>query len=106
MFGMSTREAIAMSNSTIFLGSLARFFLFSINEKHPNDANKTLIDYDICSVMIPMVLVGSYTGIIISTLLPDLALTVVLTILLMFLTYNTTRKAISVYKKETKDRVA
>lgn len=105
MFGMSTREAIAMSNSTIFLGSATRFFLFSIKEKHPNDENKTLIDYDICSVMIPMVLVGSYSGIIISTLLPDVVLTVVLTILLIFLTYNTTKKAFNVYKKETAERI-
>jgi len=31
MFGFTTIEAIALSNSTIFLGSLVRFFGFSLN---------------------------------------------------------------------------
>ena len=34
-FGFTTREAIGISNATIFAGALVRFFLFSIWEKHP-----------------------------------------------------------------------
>ena len=34
-FGFSTREAIAISNATIFAGAMTRFFFFSIWEKHP-----------------------------------------------------------------------
>ena len=36
LFGFSTREAIAVSNSTVLAGSAARFFFFSIWEKHPH----------------------------------------------------------------------
>jgi uncharacterized membrane protein YfcA len=75
--------------------------MFSIFEKHPKDINKTMIDYDIISVMIPMTLVGSYAGILINILLPELVLTVMLTFLLLFLTWTTTKKGVNLYNNET-----
>jgi uncharacterized membrane protein YfcA len=92
MFGTTTRQAIALSNSTIFFGSFTRFFFFSIFDKNPDDAGKTLIDYSITSVMLPMVLIGSYAGILVSILLPEVAMTAILTILLISLTYSTLQK--------------
>jgi uncharacterized membrane protein YfcA len=106
MFGTTTRQAVALSNSTIFWGSFTRFFFFSIYDKNPDDEGKTLIDYSISSVMLPMVLVGSYAGILVSILLPEVAMTTILTLLLIFLTYSTIKKGIEVYRKESVDQQA
>jgi hypothetical protein len=35
MFGFSTIQAIALSNSTIFVGAAVRYFGFSVYQKHP-----------------------------------------------------------------------
>jgi hypothetical protein len=35
MFGFTTLEAIALSNSTIFIGGAIRYFGFSVYSKHP-----------------------------------------------------------------------
>jgi len=102
-FGFPTREAIAVSNSTIFLGGVARFFLYSIYEKHPHNENKMVIDHSITSIMIPMVLVGSYMGVMLNVLLPEVALAIILTLLLAYLTYSTTNKGLKLWAIETVD---
>jgi uncharacterized membrane protein YfcA len=90
-----------VSNSTIFLGGVARFFLYSIYEKHPHNENKTVIDHSITSIMIPMVLVGSYMGVMLNVMLPEVALAIILTLLLAYLTYTTTNKGLNLWNKET-----
>lgn len=93
LFGFSTRESIAISNSTIFLGSVARFFLFSLKQRHP-DKDATIIEYSLASVMIPVVLAGSYIGVLMNVILPEIVLTIILTLLLCYLTYTSFSKAI------------
>ena len=100
LFGFSTREAIAISNATIFGGAMVRFLFFSIWEKHPTNKQKTVINYTVANVMMPIVLVGSYVGAILNIVFPEAVLGIVLTVLLIFLTYNTTKKGIAMYKKE------
>ena len=106
MFGMATREAIALSNSTIMLGSIARYLLFSAHEKHPEKeiVNKTMIDHSLTTIMVPMVLVGSYVGVLLNVLIPEVALAIFLTLLLFYLTYTTTGKGIKLFKKESAQR--
>ena len=91
LFGMSTREAIAISNSTIMLGSVARYLLFSAHEKHPEVSivNKTVIDHSLTTIMVPMVLVGSYVGVLLNVLLPEVAIALFMTVLLFYLTFTT-----------------
>jgi len=103
MFGMATREAIALSNSTIMLGSIARYLLFSAHEKHPEKeiVSKTMIDHSLTTIMVPMVLVGAYVGVILNVLIPEIALAIFLSLLLFYLTYTTTSKGFNLYKVET-----
>ena len=103
LFGFSTREAIAISNATIFAGALVRFFFFSIWERHPHK-DKTIIDYSVARIMMPVVLVGSYFGAIMNLFVPEVLVTSVMTLLLIYLTYNTFMKAKKMYKKETESK--
>ena len=100
-FGFTTIQAIAISNSTIFFGSAVRFFGFSIRQKHPRTGT-TIVDYDLASVMIPLVLFGSFAGTLITSALPDALLTIIIGILMVYLTYDSFSKAIAMWKKESR----
>lgn len=98
-WGFSTKEAIALSGATIFWGSIVRFF-YSINKKHP-EKKATHIDYGITIVMLPLVIIGTTTGVLVNLMFPPIVLSICLSALLLFLTYGSTKSAIKLYNKET-----
>ena len=51
--------------------------------------------------MLPITICASFVGVIISNMLPDAVLTIILGLLLFYLTYDSLSKAISLWKKET-----
>jgi uncharacterized membrane protein YfcA len=83
-WGFTTKEAIALSGATTFVGSVVRFF-YSADRKHP-EKKATMIDYGVVIVMLPLVIVGSATGVYLNMLLPTVILNMILTGLLVFLT--------------------
>ena len=97
-FGFSTKSAIALSGFTIFSCSVVRFIFF-LNHKHP-EKDAVLIDYDLASIMLPIIMMGSMIGVLASITLPNLVLQVSLTILMIFLAILTGFKGRQIYKKE------
>ena len=91
-FGFTVKEAIAVSGFIIFTCSLTRY-MFSFNEKHP-DKDATIVNYDLATVMLPLVMVGSMLGVMINVMFPSVILQVVLTLLLIFLTHHSYKKAL------------
>ena len=102
-WGFSTPEAVAISNSSVFMGALLRYFGFSVREKHPS-ADKTVIDYNLASIMMPAVMFGSFTGLYLSVMLPAAVTTIALTLILAYMTFNTYRKMVNLCKKESLER--
>jgi uncharacterized membrane protein YfcA len=51
--------------------------------------------------MLPLVLIGSFFGVIVSNVLPDAVLTIILVILLFYLTYDSLKNAVDLWNKET-----
>ena len=99
MFSFTTKEAIAISGFTIFTGSVARF-IYSWHQRHP-DKDSTMIDYGIVIVMMPLVLVGSFVGVLLNIMLPPVLLSTILTIILMLLTVQSYFKGKQIYNRET-----
>jgi len=56
--------------------------------------------------MLPVVLIGSFVGTIISSILPEAVLTIILAIMLFYLTYDSLEKAVGLWKKETLSFIA
>jgi uncharacterized membrane protein YfcA len=54
-----------------------------VSDKHPNKKGGTIIDYGIVIVMMPMVLVGSFVGVLVNIYLPATVLSIILTLLLL-----------------------
>ena len=98
-FKFTTKEAIAISGFTIFTGSLTRF-LYSWKQKHP-EKDATVIDYGIVIVMLPLVLVGSFVGVLFNIVLPSVVLSVMLTVVLGLLTFQSGMKALQMYRRES-----
>jgi uncharacterized membrane protein YfcA len=101
MYGFGTRHAIALSNAIIFMGAVTRYLGFSSNDCNPFDKSKTLINHSLSCIMMPMVLMGSYVGVMLNILMPEVVICIVLTIVLLFLTYETFTIGLGNYAKET-----
>ena len=95
-FGFDTKQSIAQSNASIFVASLARY-IFNFNKTHPyKDGRGVLVDYNITSLMLPMITVGATVGVIFNAILPSVIIAVLLSLLLIFVGSTTLRKLIRI----------
>ena len=97
-YHFETKEAIAVSGFTILTGSVTRFII-TWREKHPSK-DAVCIDYGITNVMLPTVLVGSIAGVFFNLALPAVVIQLSLTVLLVYLTFNSVKKFRQIYAKE------
>jgi len=97
-FTFEFKEATAISGFSILVCSIVRF-IYNFKQMHP-EKKAVAIDYGLAIVMLPTVMMGSYIGVIMNAMLPDLILQVLLTLLLGFLTVQSSLKARDIFKKE------
>mmetsp|Transcript_3212 Transcript_3212/g.4700 ORF Transcript_3212/g.4700 Transcript_3212/m.4700 type:complete len:425 (+) Transcript_3212:1007-2281(+) len=100
VMGFSPKHAIPLSNVTVLGGAIANTLLNS-RKRHPH-ADRPLVDWDLILVMEPLTIAGALVGAFLNKLLPEQLLAIMLVILLSFTAYNTLKKAIKMYKIETK----
>ena len=98
-WGFNTKESIALSGFMQFIGAVVRYF-YSFNSKHP-EKSATHIDYGIVIVMLPLVVLGSFLGVLINIILPPVILSIMLTVLLVILTIQASIQAVKIFKKES-----
>ena len=97
-FTFEFKEATAISGFSILICSIARFF-YNFDQMHP-EKKAVSIDYGLAIVMLPTVMMGSFLGVIMNAMLPDLILQILLTLLLGFLTVQSSMKARDIFNKE------
>ena len=95
------KHAIPLSNVTVFGGSIANTLL-NWRKRHPV-ADRPLIDWDLIVVMEPPTLLGALIGANLNKLLPETAIAIMLVVLLVYTSFNTLKKAHSMYQKETSE---
>lgn len=101
-FKFSSKSSAVVCNVCIFASSLTRFIM---NLKQRNPEKKAIsIDYDIVTLMLPVVLLGSFLGVQLNIIVPNVMLLLILTLLLIFLSIKTTLKGIKMYNDESKQR--
>ena len=61
-----------------------------------------LVDYNIASLMLPMIVVGATIGVMVNKILPMIVVTITLTLLLLFVSYTTLRKFMKIRADELK----
>lgn len=99
-FEFSTKSSAVLSNVWIFTASFARFVL-NYKQKHP-EKKATSVDYDIVTLMLPVVLLGSFVGVQLNIIVPNAVLLLILMLLLIFLSIKTTIKGVRMFREETK----
>ena len=91
-FGFDTKESIALSNASICVASILRYFV-NFNKPHPLKGGKgVLVDYNVASIMLPMIVVGATLGTMFNKMLPSVAIIVILCILVLIVSFTTLRK--------------
>ena len=99
-FGFDTKQAIAQSNASILVASLARF-LFNFNKSHPHKEGKgILVDYNVASLMLPTITVGATFGVMLNKVLPGLVQAILLSVLLVLVASTTLIKLFSIIRDE------
>ena len=96
----SPKHAIPLSNITVFGGALANTFL-NAQKRHPL-ADRPMVDWDLILVMEPLTIAGALMGAFLNKLLPERLLVFLLVLLLSFTAYNTLKKAVKMYKIESR----
>jgi uncharacterized membrane protein YfcA len=98
-YKFDTREAIAMSNASVFISSLVRFMLI-LKKKHPLKGFGVVVDYDIATLMLPSIIVGANLGVIANLIIPETIITVVFTLILFGLFIRSMLKGLDLYRQE------
>ncbi len=99
VMGFTPKHAIPLSNITVFGGSLANTYL-NARKRHPL-ADRPLVDWDLILIMEPLTIAGALIGAFLNKLLREEVLTVMLVLLLSFTAYNTLKKAMKMYRRES-----
>jgi uncharacterized membrane protein YfcA len=88
-FFFDTKNAIYVSNASIFFSALIRYFMNS-QKPHPLKNGKgILVDYNYAVLMLPFVVIGSAIGTIINGIVPDVVIVAALTAVLLVLFITT-----------------
>lgn len=102
LFQLTPKEAVALSNVVIFFGCVTRY-IRNFNNKHPlKDA--TAIDYGIVTCQLPLVMLGTFIGVQVNELLPELLVFMLLFVTLLWLSYKGLVKAINSTKAENAEK--
>jgi hypothetical protein len=96
----SPRHGIPLSKATIFGGAVTNNW-FNVQKRHP-DCNRPMIDYNLCMIMEPVLLLGTIIGVFFNAVSPGWLITILLVLTLTYTTYRTTMKAFETYEKEMK----
>lgn len=100
VMGFSPKHGIPLSNVTVFGGAIANMILNS-RKRHPL-ADRPLIDWDLILVMEPLTIAGALLGAFLNKILPEQFLTAMLVLLLSFTAYKSLKKAVKMYKTESR----
>ena len=101
LFGFVSKEATAFSNIIALFLSLIKI-VFSINKKDPKKPNKTLIEYNICLILNPSIILANLVASFINEILPSGVILVGLMMAIILAICLNLRDGIRKYRKETK----
>lgn len=76
-------------------------YCMNLSKKSPSVKHKTIIDYDLVAIFVPLNLVGSLIGGILNIVFPNIFISVSLFLFLVFVSYKLFMKGIKTRKKES-----
>ena len=100
LFFFDAHQAVAMTQCFIFAGSFTSAML-KIRDRHPT-RDRPLIYYDVLLQLSSPLLLGLSMGVLTNSVFPDWLILALITIIIIYLIIATLRKAVELFKIETK----
>ena len=100
LLGFDVKSAAALSNFMILGGSLANVG-WNIQQVHPHQPEKPLIDFDVALLLQPNMLLGISMGVICNVLLPSWLITLEFVLILGYTTIRSLRSGLIRWRNET-----
>ncbi|TNV79501.1 hypothetical protein FGO68_gene11049 [Halteria grandinella] len=94
---------IPLANSFALISSITRFVI-NYNQPHPYRPWRKIIDYEVVTLTMPMVYLGTMLGVQISAYMSQLLLVLLLQAVLIYTLYKTTQKGIQIWIKENQKK--
>ncbi|CAI5462800.1 unnamed protein product [Closterium sp. Yama58-4] len=94
--------ALRAERQAMIMGGAIASACFNAGLRHPTNNHRSLIDFSIARLMQPMLLLGISIGVMCNVIFPPWLITVMLCVLLSFMTYKTLGKGIATWRKETR----
>lgn len=86
-------QCIPLANSFALISSVTRFAI-NFNQMHPYRPWRKIIDYEVVTITMPLVYLGTMIGVQAGNLMSQLALVILLEIVLIYTLYKTSQKGI------------
>lgn len=80
------RDAVPLSKAVVFFGSISSLIL-NVRKANGQCSSETLIDYNVCRLVVPAALVGTYFGVVLNSILPSWAVLFALVSILVCISY-------------------
>jgi len=98
---MSLLDAVPLSQAIVFVGSISTMVLNTLKAQESAREARALIDYDLCRIVVPFSLSGTFLGVILNRHLPGWLTLLVLTGVLVFITVSMVRETLQQYSTES-----
>lgn len=99
MVGLSTKEAVPLSQSMVFGGSVINILMFC-GQSDPRHAHRPKIDYEVVMMLNPGLAAGVTVGVIANVISPQWIIVVILIVTLILALHKSLTKGIAQWKKE------
>lgn len=101
VFGqLSVVDAVPLSKAVVFFGSMSSLVLNMRKSFVSSSSTQTLIDYNLCRLVVPSALLGTYAGVFLNWLLPGWIIVLLLTLILCIMTLTVARAAMQQHAEE------
>lgn len=101
LLGLSTKEAVPLSQAMIFGGAIVNILMFC-GDRHPKCHSRPKIDYEVVMMLNPGLAAGVTVGVICNIISPQWLIVSILLVTLVLALYKSLDKGISSWKKENK----
>lgn len=100
--GLEISDAVPLSKAIIFVGSFSSLPLTVRRALAPDPTHATLIDFNICRLVIPAALLGTYVGVLLNRMVPDWAILLVLAVVLTGMSCTVLRTTWRQFQQESR----
>ena len=105
MMGFNAKESVALANFITFMTTGVKY-LMSLSKSHPDNGNKTIIEYNAVTIMTPTGVLWSVLGGLAATVLPDTVILLLLVAILVYASYQGIRRYRKYVAKELSEQAA